>query len=88
MSTVVTLASGGIFTPPETDPKLAIRELVEVIQILSLRIEQLEKTLLTIYNVAPEKPREPMIVFADGTNWNPGSGRGFYEWRSGAWFKL
>jgi hypothetical protein len=28
------------------------------------------------------------VVYADGSNWNPGSGAGLYERRSGAWEKL
>jgi hypothetical protein len=44
--------------------------------------------LLPELNVAPEKPREGMVVLADGTNWNPGSGAGFYGYYSGAWNKL
>lgn len=27
---------------------------------------------------APNKPRHGMVRLADGTSWNPGSGRGFY----------
>lgn len=38
--------------------------------------------------LAPKKPREGMIVVADGTNWNPGAGLGAYEFRSGGWVKL
>jgi hypothetical protein len=38
--------------------------------------------------VEPAKPRDGMIVYADGTNWNPGSGEGAYERRAGAWAKL
>ena len=37
---------------------------------------------------APKKPREGMIVVADGVNWNPGAGLGAYEFKSGAWVKL
>jgi hypothetical protein len=37
---------------------------------------------------APDKPREGMIVSADGTNWDPGSGAGAYEYKGGAWVKL
>lgn len=37
---------------------------------------------------APEKPRTGMIVLADGTNWNPGSGAGFYGYYGGSWSKL
>lgn len=44
--------------------------------------------LNTELHVEPEKPRNGMIVLADGTNWNPGSGRGFYGRVNGAWSKL
>lgn len=37
---------------------------------------------------APVKPREGMIVSADGTNWDPGAGAGAYEYKGGAWVKL
>ena len=37
--------------------------------------------LLDRLNVAPSKPRNGMVVFADGTNWNPGSGQGFYGYK-------
>lgn len=36
-------------------------------------------------HVAPPKPRDGMVVYADGTNWNPGSGEGFYQRVGGAW---
>lgn len=39
-------------------------------------------------NAEPTRPQEPMIVFADGTNWNPGGGRGVYVWYTAAWHKL
>ncbi len=31
---------------------------------------------------------EGLVAFADGVNWNPGSGAGLYEYRGGAWNKL
>lgn len=37
---------------------------------------------------APEKPREGDIRFADGTDWNPGAGKGIYAFYSAAWNKL
>lgn len=39
-------------------------------------------------NSEPSKPENGMIVYADGTDWNPGSGEGFYGYESGAWVKL
>jgi hypothetical protein len=40
--------------------------------------------LATLYK-APEKPQDGMIVKADGTQWNPGSGAGYYGYTSGSW---
>lgn len=39
-------------------------------------------------HAAPEKPRDGMLVQADGTDWNPGSGAGYYERKGGVWSKL
>lgn len=39
-------------------------------------------------SVAPSKPRDGLLVEADGTNWNPGSGAGLYIYRAGAWVFL
>lgn len=38
----------------------------------------------------PERPRTGQIVFADGTDWDPGSGRGYYGYDAAtpAWVKL
>jgi hypothetical protein len=53
----------------------------------------LEANIMTKVQLAeifavPSKPREGMVVFADGTAWNPGSGRGVYVYSSGTWVKL
>lgn len=39
-------------------------------------------------NSEPDRPREGMIVLADGTNWDPGSGQGVYAYYNSAWNKL
>ena len=33
----------------------------------------------------PKKYSDGMVVLADGTAWNPGSGAGVYCYRAGAW---
>lgn len=38
-----------------------------------------------LYTAAPVNPEEGMIVRADGTSWDPGSGRGFYGYDNGSW---
>lgn len=42
----------------------------------------------TVLHSEPAKPRDGMTVYADGTNWNPGGGEGFYGRENGAWVKL
>lgn len=37
---------------------------------------------------APDKPRIGLIVYADGTNWDPGAGQGFYGYTNSGWVKL
>lgn len=44
-------------------------------------------------NTEPVRKYDGLTTFADGTNWNPGAGRGIYYWDStsgaaGAWLKL
>ena len=34
---------------------------------------------------APSNPVIGQVVFANGTNWNPGSGEGLYVYKSGGW---
>jgi hypothetical protein len=47
-----------------------------------------ERITLQVLHRAPEKFREGTIVLADGTDWNPGAGVGFYGYHSGTWNKL
>lgn len=44
-----------------------------------------EFLLLRMRYTAPTKPRDGMVVLADGTSWNPGSGAGYYGYRASAW---
>ena len=39
-------------------------------------------------NVALERPRDGQIVYADGTNWNPGSGKGIYAYNGSAYVQV
>ena len=41
--------------------------------------------MLEMSYAAPSKTRDGMVVLADGTSWNPGSGGGFYGYRAGSW---
>ena len=55
---------------------------------IAAALNEIDILKFKLLNSAPAKPVEGGLAFADGTNWNPGSGRGFYEYRSGAWQKL
>lgn len=44
-----------------------------------------ESVILTECHVEPTKPRDGMVVLADGTDWDPGSGAGFYGYSGGTW---
>lgn len=44
-----------------------------------------EALFLVELHVEPSKPRDGQVIFADGTDWDPGSGAGVYVYRAGAW---
>jgi hypothetical protein len=44
--------------------------------------------ILKEWNSPPPKPRQGMMVLADGTNWDPGSGAGVYVNLATVWTKL
>lgn len=48
----------------------------------------MERLRLTVLHAEPERPRDGDVVYADGTDWNPGAGEGFYGRQNGAWVKL
>lgn len=37
--------------------------------------------------LAPPKPLQGLLAYADGTNWNPGAGKGLYRYDSG-WVRI
>lgn len=47
-----------------------------------------QERLAEEYENAPRNPQEGMIVRADGVNWDPGAGGGFYGYHNGSWTKL
>lgn len=57
----------------------------ELEQVSRAMGEPNDMLLLEMRYVAPAKPRDGMIVLADGVNFNPGSGGGYYGYRAGSW---
>jgi hypothetical protein len=70
---------------PETGPEYIYQELLRVAEALQL-VE--DGMAIQIRHVPPKKVREGMLAIADGTDWNPGAGKGLYEYRNGFWAKL
>lgn len=67
-------------TRPEDVPaylQWAIPALIEAI----IALDDMQRT----FDVEPTKPEEGMLRYADGTNWDPGSGAGLYRYTSGVW---
>lgn len=83
-----------MYTAPTNLVVRTLREFVTSVldQLRLLALESREPScdsvVLTKRNAAPAKLIEGSVVFADGTNWNPGGGAGFYGYHSGAWNKL
>lgn len=88
---------GGRPTGIDADPK-DLASLAGQVKDLALFLEDEFKQIANSFNdilklqvlfVAPAKPRQGMVVFADGTHWNPGSGEGVYVFKSDlAWHLL
>lgn len=59
-------------------------------ELVALARELTETTALDLrpIHAPPLRPREGMIVCADGTNWDPGGGKGIYAFLDGSWSKL
>lgn len=69
-----------------------VEELREWIQeeLRNIALAINETTIVDLRPISrqPDRVRDGMIVFADGTSFNPGAGAGTYERRGGAWVKL
>jgi len=65
------------FIPDDKDTLIAFlrNELARLQQALN---EAQPEYTFQVRNVAPTKTWAGMSVYADGTNWNPGSGQGVY----------
>jgi hypothetical protein len=67
---------------PDQDYSTDIRSLNDRMAALERELNNIQTTLIQIQEsfVAVTKPRGGIIVFADGTEWDPGSGRGLYAY--------
>jgi hypothetical protein len=73
---------------PPNDPKDLPRYLREELNKLQGVIVLLAAGHLDQTHVAPKKPRDGDIRYADGTNWNPGGGKGVYAYNGTTWNQI
>ena len=74
------------YNPGPVDDQIVGQELIKVAQALDTPDQFL---MLEPQYAAPNvKLRDGLIVFADGTTWNPGSGIGVYCYYGSAWHFL
>lgn len=76
--------------PDQNDPVLSALATwmeSELGQIASA-LQSTPMTKFNVLHVAPGKPRNGMVVYADGTDWDPGDGEGLYIREAGSWVHL
>jgi hypothetical protein len=74
--------------PPQNAEGLAQYVFDELQAIAQSQSDTLNFLQFSPLKAEPKKLREGLVVLADGTNWDPGSGAGFYGYRGGSWRKL
>lgn len=73
--------------PDDGDPINLANWALQELEAISSVLNGIGAGRVDFLNAPPEKPRNGDIRMADGTNWNPGSGRGYYGFdeNSGTW---
>lgn len=76
------------YTATHPGESITVEWLHSELQRISSEMNKLTVLELEVLHIEPERAENGTLAFADGTNWNPGSGAGTYERRGGAWVKL
>ena len=71
--------------PSSVDPDLAAALFQEFNNIYQALLGAQDYDVL---HAAPGRTYPGMVRYADGSDWNPGSGEGLYVYTSGGWVKL
>lgn len=74
--------------PDEGDVTELRQWLREELRILSRSLNEQTEVDLRASRREPTRPREGMIVHADGNAWDPGDGQGTYRYQNGLWVKI
>jgi hypothetical protein len=94
------IPSGGVGQNPNSasiaySPGKVPDNVPDLQRFLTLQLSQIAAVIrllaaghIDVTYVAPAKPRDGDIRYADGTKWNPGSGSGVYRYDGAAWHYL
>lgn len=75
--------------PPSTEMLAALVQYVEIeFEAIARNFSETQELELRVRSAEPLRPRDGMLVDADGTNWNPGAGEGLYRRHLGAWVRV
>lgn len=75
--------------PVPDDPQDLPQYLLQEFQKIQGALEETPVNFIETRNVAPERIKQGDIVYADGSDFNPGSGEGIYfRNAAGSWVKL
>lgn len=76
-------------SPVPSDAPRGLRAwLIAELRRIAGSFANIDNLSLTPLAAEPERYENGDVVYADGANWNPGSGAGVYARESGAWVKL
>lgn len=65
--------------PPVAQEQSPFTQWIEnELQAIARTFQESEQIKFTVQHAAPERPREGMVAFADGTDWNPSQSRGSF----------
>lgn len=74
--------------PDYREPEAVVEKVYQELSEIAGIIDTLIEGRLPINYVAPTRPREGQIAYADGTKWDPGRGKGYYEFNGTDWKRL
>lgn len=74
--------------PSSLEPRTILEFLTRELTAVARAMDETTELRLVSQHVAPAKPRDGMLVKADGSDWDPGSGEGAYVYYAGAWHFL
>lgn len=55
---------------------------------IAANLEGVDRVSLFVRHREPDKVENGLVVYADGSDWNPGSGEGFYGYYNSGWHFL